>query len=64
MKNRILIIGSTGQLGSKLLKYCYKMILIDSIVCFKNKKKLLKQKNEFWINNYFCLNSNGTKIIL
>ena len=62
MKNRILIIGSTGQLGSKLLKYCYNNdINVDSIVCFKNKKKLLKQKNEFGINNYFCLNSNGDK---
>ncbi|GIR66332.1 MAG: hypothetical protein CM15mP70_14390 [Pelagibacteraceae bacterium] len=38
MKNRILIIGSTGQLGSKLLKYCYNNDINGSIVCFKKKK--------------------------
>ena len=46
MKNRILIIGSTGQLGSKLLKYCYNNdINVDSIVCFKNKKTLKQKMN-------------------
>jgi len=58
MKNRILVIGSTGQLGSKLLQCCYKNdIAVDAIVCFQNLKKILKQKNKFKINNHFCLNS-------
>ena len=49
MSNKILIIGSTGKLGSSLLKYCYKNnINISSITCFNNISKLIKQKkNEF-----------------
>ena len=56
MNKNILIIGSTGKLGSSLLKYCYTNNLkISCITCFKNKNKLLNQKNKNLIDKYFCL---------
>lgn len=56
MKNKILIIGSTGKLGSKLLNYTHKQdISINSITCFSNKKKLLNQTKKFNINKSFIL---------
>ena len=40
MYPKIVIIGSTGKLGSKLLNYTNKNnIAIFGITCFKNKKK-------------------------
>ena len=43
MKNNILVIGSTGNLGSKLLNYTKKnKINIHTCTCFKNKKKTSK----------------------
>ena len=48
MNPKILIIGSTGKLGTKLCDYCFRNnIKIDAISCFKNTKKLifLKKKN-------------------
>ena len=48
MKPKILIIGSTGELGTKLCNYCFKNdIEIDAICCYKNSKKLifLKKRN-------------------
>ena len=45
---KILVIGSTGVLGSKLLSFCKKnKINIDTICCFKNSKKLRYQKKVF-----------------
>ena len=56
MKVRILIIGSTGQLGIKLLKFCFlNSIDVDSITCNTNIKLLKKQSNDFNIKNIFCL---------
>ena len=56
MKPRILVIGSTGKLGSKLLKFSFKNeIKIDAICCFKNKKKLFTQGQKFNIKNKFTL---------
>lgn len=47
MSNNILIIGSTGTLGSKLLNYCLKNdISIFAITSYRNKKKLSLQKNK------------------
>ena len=47
MSNKILIIGSTGTLGTKLFNYCLKQnIFIFAITSFKNKKKLSFQKNK------------------
>ena len=55
-KPRILIIGSTGKLGSTLLKFCSKKkIKIHAITGFKNKKKLNFQKNNYYIKNSFLL---------
>ena len=58
MKNNILIIGSTGNLGDKLFKYCIQNKIYDlSITAFKNKKKLSIQKNYLKNKNYFCLSN-------
>ena len=56
MSPKIVIIGSTGKLGSKLLEYTYKNnINITAITCFKNKKKILFQKKKFDIYKKFIL---------
>ena len=52
----ILVIGSTGKLGTKLLKFTYKNnIKIDSICCYKNKIKLFLQSKNFNFKNKFVL---------
>ncbi len=56
MQPKILIIGSTGQLGSKIIKYCStNNISISSITCFKNEKKMKFLSNKYKINNTFTL---------
>jgi len=57
MKNKILVIGSTGKLGIKLLNFCKKKsIKIDTATCFNNIKKLNLQIKKFDIKNGFQLN--------
>tara|TARA_B110000259_G_scaffold89026_1_gene103539 strand:- start:22 stop:1158 length:1137 start_codon:yes stop_codon:yes gene_type:complete len=47
LKNNIVILGSTGVLGTKLLNYLHKNNLkISLITCFSNYKKLYKQKKQ------------------
>lgn len=59
MKKNILIIGSTGKLGSKLLNYIYKeKISIKAITCFNNKKKLLNQKKKYNIEKSYALSNH------
>jgi 1-deoxy-D-xylulose-5-phosphate reductoisomerase len=59
-KCKILVIGSTGVLGTKLLNFCKsKKINIDTICCFNNHKKLLKQQNNLNIQNSYVLNDNN-----
>ena len=56
MNIKIIIVGSTGKLGSKLLDYTSKnSIPIYAITCYKNIAKLNKQKNKFHIKNSFVL---------
>lgn len=56
MKTKILIIGSTGQLGRKLLRFCKSnSINIDSITCYTNTRLLNKQSYIYKIKNYFSL---------
>lgn len=56
MSIKILVIGSTGKLGIKLLNFCHKnLIPINGITCHKNNKLILKQSSKFHINNKFCL---------
>ena len=44
MKPKILIIGSTGKLGSKLVNYCIKYNFdIEAITCYQNIEKVKKQ---------------------
>jgi len=60
MYPKIVIVGSTGKLGSKLLNYTYKNnITIFAITCFQNKKKILSQKKKFGISNYFILSQEN-----
>ncbi len=57
MKNKnILIIGSTGKLGTSLLNYCHNNnIKINTCTCFTNKKKLISQKKKFNFNFSYAL---------
>jgi len=60
MRYKILILGSTGQLGSKLLKYISSQNLsVDTATCYTQSKKLIHQKNKYKIKNIFSL-SNDT----
>ena len=60
---KILIIGSTGELGTKLLQFCAKnKIKIKAITGFKNKKKLKIQKEKFNIQNSFLLSDQFEKL--
>ena len=64
MNNKILILGSTGKLGTKLLNYCFKNNLkISAITCFTNIKKIQKQKIRLNINKFFCLSKNKDELI-
>ena len=61
-KPKILIIGSTGNLGSSLLNFCKKKnIKIYAITGFKNKKKLKLQKDYFDIKKCFLLSNKIDK---
>lgn len=63
-KPKILIIGSTGVLGSKLLSFCKKnQIKIDTICCFKNSKKLSNQKKSLAIKNSFILSEEKLNFV-
>ena len=57
MKPKILVIGSTGKLGVKLLNFCYsKKINIFGITGFKNNILLNTQSKKYNIKNFFKLN--------
>ena len=65
MNKKILIIGSTGKLGSKILTYTHKnKIRITCSVGFKNKSKLLIQKTRYNIKNFFLISNITEKKIL
>ncbi len=56
MNVKILIVGSTGKLGSKLLGYMHKNdIQTYCITCFQNIKKLNFQKKKYSIKKSFVL---------
>ena len=58
MSVKIIIIGSTGKLGTKLLNYTSKnSIKIYGISCYTNNKKLEKQKKKFNINKSYILSN-------
>ena len=62
MNKKILIIGSTGKLGSKLLNYTKKEnISVNAITCFANKKKLLDQTKKFNIDRSFILSLSSER---
>ena len=61
MQIRILIIGSTGKLGVRLLDFCKKNnIKIDAITCNQNTSLLKKQKAKYKVNNIFKFNNFET----
>ena len=56
MSIKVIIIGSTGKLGTKLLNYTSKnSIPVFGITCYKNYKKIEKQKIKHNINKSFVL---------
>ena len=63
MKNNILVIGSTGNLGRMLLKYCHKNnIKVDAITSYKNQSLQKKQQFFYDIKNGFCLNNSNEQL--
>ena len=59
MNVKIVIVGSTGKLGTKLLNYTNKhSIPIYGITCYRNYIKLNNQKNKYKINKSFILNNS------
>ena len=63
MKKKILIVGSTGKLGTKLLNYLNKnSISVYGISCYKNFRKLSYQKNIYNIKNSFVLSDANDQI--
>ena len=63
MKIKILIVGSTGKLGSKLLGYMHENnIPTFGITCFQNLKKLNFQKKKYSIKNSFVLSNNEDQL--
>ena len=62
MNIKIVIIGSTGKLGTKLLNYTFRnSIPIYGITCYKNYKKLNKQKKKYFIKNSFILSDTNDR---
>ena len=62
MNYKIVVVGATGTLGDKLIKYCHKKLInIDSITFFKNYKKANSLKKKYNIKNSFCLNNSDDK---
>ena len=62
MSQNILVIGSTGNLGKILLKYCHKNnIKIDAITSFRNQLLQNKQQSLYKIKKGFCLNKEIEK---
>ena len=60
MSPKILIIGSTGKLGVKLLNYSFKnSIKVNAITCFNNFNKLNSQKKKFSISKSFVLSKEN-----
>ena len=56
MKPKIVIVGSTGKLGSKLLNFLKKKnTKVYAASCYNNKKKIISQKKNYGIHNIFSL---------
>ena len=63
MEKKILIVGSTGKLGTKLLNYLNKnSISVYCITCYKNLSKLSHQKKLYDIKNSFVLSDTNDQI--
>lgn len=62
MSKKVIVVGSTGKLGTKLINYCFaKKISISIVTCFSNQKKILKQKDKFKIKNSYILSKQRDK---
>src|SRR6056300_1152016 len=56
MNFNLVIVGATGELGLKLLKYCFKNnIPVSTITSYKNHILLNKLKKKYLIKNAFNL---------
>ena len=64
MNKKIVIVGSTGKLGSKLLNFLSQnKINVFMTSCYTNKKKLYDQKKKYNIKNSFILSIEYDKEI-
>ncbi len=62
MKSKILIIGSTGKLGTSLINYCTKEKLnVFAITGYTNFKKLKSQSKKLNTKNFFSLSEFSQK---
>lgn len=62
MSPKILIIGSTGMLGQKLLNFSSKHnIKINTITAYRNNQKLLKIKSKYKVLNSFLLSDENQR---
>ena len=62
MSIKIVVVGSTGKLGTKLLNFTKKnSIPIFGITCYTNRKKLYSQKNILKINNAYLLSNSNER---
>ncbi len=65
MNVKIIIVGSTGKLGTKLLNFTNKnSIPIYGITCFTNSKKLIFQQKKYSIKNSFVLSRKNDQLRL
>lgn len=59
MKKKILVIGSTGNLGKKLLNFCYiNKINVSGITCYKNFNLIKNQKKNITLNTHLLFQMN------
>tara|TARA_B100000989_G_C19529836_1_gene468975 strand:+ start:946 stop:2037 length:1092 start_codon:yes stop_codon:yes gene_type:complete len=60
MKPKIVIVGSSGKLGTKLLNFTHKnFISVYAITCFNNQKKILHQENKYQVRKSFTLSKDN-----
>ena len=65
MKPKILILGATGVLGIKLIKYLHLQNLkVHTAVCHQNSSLLNKLSIKYKIHSTFSLNKNKDKLSL
>lgn len=63
MNVKIIIVGSTGKLGTKLLNYTNKnSIPVYGVTCFTNSKKIILQQKKYSIKKSFVLSRKNDQL--